>query len=50
MSFLLSLMLSLQQNWRRGKNRFFLEARGSGEGGEGRGGEMAQTMYTHMNE
>jgi hypothetical protein len=24
-------MSSLQQNWRKGENRFFLEARGSGE-------------------
>jgi hypothetical protein len=38
MSFLLLLMSSLQQNWRRGQNRFCLEARelggevvGSGE-------------------
>jgi hypothetical protein len=41
--FLLSLMFS-QQNWRIGQNRFFLEARGMGEEGE-----MAQTMYAHMN-
>jgi hypothetical protein len=27
MSFLLLLMSSLQQNWRRGQNRFCLEAR-----------------------
>jgi hypothetical protein len=37
-------MSSLQQNWRKGQNRFCLEARG--ERGEG---EMAQTMYTCMN-
>jgi hypothetical protein len=30
MSFFLSLMFSLQQNWRRGQNRFYLEARGGG--------------------
>jgi hypothetical protein len=51
MSFLLLFMSSLQQNWRRGQNRFFLEVRGVGEeevGGE-QGGEMAQTMYVHMN-
>jgi hypothetical protein len=46
-------MSSLQQNWRRGKNRFYLEVRGvRGEGGDGvwgRGGEMTQTMYAHMN-
>jgi hypothetical protein len=35
-------MFSLQQNWRRGQNRFCLEARGEE-------GEMAQTMYAHMN-
>jgi hypothetical protein len=47
-------MSSLQQNWRRGQNRFCLEARRVGEeeedgGGVGEGGEMAQTMYAHMN-
>jgi hypothetical protein len=31
MSFLLSLRFSLQQNWRRGQNRFCLEARTMGE-------------------
>jgi hypothetical protein len=35
MPFLLSLMFSLQQNWRRGQNRSFLEA--SGVGGVGGG-------------
>jgi hypothetical protein len=43
--FLLLLMSSLQQNWRRGQNRFCLGARGI----RGRRREMAQTMYTHMN-
>jgi hypothetical protein len=38
MSFLLLLMSSLQQNWRRGQNRFCLEASGV-EGDEG-GGEQ----------
>jgi hypothetical protein len=34
MSFLLSVMSSLQQNWRaRGQNRFCLEVGGVGEGG-----------------
>jgi hypothetical protein len=33
---------SLQQNWRKGQNRFCLETRGMG-------GEMTQTMYAHMN-
>jgi hypothetical protein len=28
---------SLQQNWKRGQNRFCLEARGTGERGRGRG-------------
>jgi hypothetical protein len=46
-------MSTLQQNWRKGQNRFCLEARGvwGREIGWGvRGGrEMAQTMYAHMN-
>jgi hypothetical protein len=45
-------MSSLQKNWRRGQNRFCLEVRGSGGEREGMGGqvgEMAQTMYAHMN-
>jgi hypothetical protein len=40
-------MSSLQQNWRRGQNRFCLEARGWGR--RGQGGEMVQTMYAHIN-
>jgi hypothetical protein len=36
MSFLLSLIFSLQQNWRREREREV-------------GGEMAQTRYAHMN-
>jgi hypothetical protein len=43
-------MFSLQQNWRRGQNRFCLEARRverEEEGSRGQRGEMAQTMYTH---
>jgi hypothetical protein len=51
LSFLLLLMSTLQQNWRKGQNRFCLEARrweGRGRG-QGHGGEMAQTMYAHMN-
>jgi hypothetical protein len=40
LSFLLSLMFCLQQNWRtRGPNRFCPEAVG---------GRVAQTMYTHV--
>jgi hypothetical protein len=50
MSFLLLLMSSLQQNWRKEQNRFCLEARGVGGRGRGlQGGEMAQAMYGHMN-
>jgi hypothetical protein len=37
LSFLLSLMSSLQQNWTRGENRFCLEARGVYEEKRGRG-------------
>jgi hypothetical protein len=41
-------VFSLQQNWRREQNSFCLEARGKrGEGKQE--GEMAQTMYAHMN-
>jgi hypothetical protein len=44
-------MFSLQQNYRRGQNRFCLEVRGwGGEGkGMGQGEEVAQTMYAQMN-
>jgi hypothetical protein len=46
-------MFSLQQNWITGaQNRLCLEARGSRDGGgkEWRQrGEVAQTMYTHIN-
>jgi hypothetical protein len=45
LSFLLLVMCSLQQNWRKEQDRFCLEARGQGR--EGR--EMAQTMYAHVN-
>jgi hypothetical protein len=47
LSFLLLLMSSLQQNWRKGRNRFCLEAKrvGGEEGGGEQGGELAQTMY-----
>jgi hypothetical protein len=37
MSFLLLLISSLQQNWRRGQNRFCLEARGMRGKGRGQG-------------
>jgi hypothetical protein len=49
LSFLLWLMSSLQQNWRRGQNRFCLEVRGvkgKVRAWRGQEGEMAQTMYT----
>jgi hypothetical protein len=35
LSFLLLLMSSLQQNWRKGQSRFFLEAKGGGWEREG---------------
>jgi hypothetical protein len=35
LSFLLFLMSCLQQNWRRGQNRFCLEMRGGAGGGGG---------------
>jgi hypothetical protein len=44
-------MSILQQNWRKRQNSSCLEVRrvgGVGAGG-GKRGEMAQTMYTHMN-
>jgi hypothetical protein len=40
-------MSTLQQNWRKGQNRFCLEMRGLGR--EREGAEMAPTMYAHMN-
>jgi hypothetical protein len=50
LSFLLLLLSSLQQNWKKGQNRFCLEAMVGGErrGGKHKG-EMAQAMYVHMN-
>jgi hypothetical protein len=45
MSFLLSLKFSLQHRRRRW-NRFCLFCRGVGD--VGGGGEVAQTMYTHV--
>jgi hypothetical protein len=56
MCFLLLLTSSLQQNWRKGQNKFCLEASGAGRkggssgGGWGQGEEMTQTMCAHMNE
>jgi hypothetical protein len=50
MFFLLFLVSTLQQNWRKEQNRFCLEARRGGErGGWGQVEEMAQRMYAHMN-
>jgi hypothetical protein len=46
MAFLLSLMLSLQQNWRRGQNRFCLEARGVSGGQEAGGRDGPNNVYT----
>jgi hypothetical protein len=44
MSFLLSLIFPLQQNWRtRGQNKFCPE-----EGRKGVGKEVALTMYIHV--
>jgi hypothetical protein len=37
LSFLLSLMFSLQQNWRRGQNRLCLEVKAMGKRGRGIG-------------
>jgi hypothetical protein len=41
-------MSSLQQNWRRGQNRFCLEARWGREGG-GEGGPNSVCTYEEMN-
>jgi hypothetical protein len=52
MPFLLLLMSSLQQNWIKGQNSFCLEAREmewERQGMEGKGREMAETMYAYMN-
>jgi hypothetical protein len=37
MSFLLLLISTLQWNWRKAQNRFYLEGSGEGEEGGGRG-------------
>jgi hypothetical protein len=46
-------MSSLQQNWRKGQNKFCVEAQEGEEEMEGEGrrrwGEMTQTMYAHVN-
>jgi hypothetical protein len=46
LSFLLLFMFSLQQNRRRGQNRFCLEARGVG-GKEYRGRDGPSNIYTY---
>jgi hypothetical protein len=50
-SFLLLILSSLQQNWRKEQNRFFLEVReGGGRGsGPGAGGRNDPNIYAHMN-
>jgi hypothetical protein len=53
MSFLLLFVSSLQQNWRKGQNRFCLEARRVGRKGQGRGGRTDPNnvcTYEYMNE
>jgi hypothetical protein len=42
-------MSSLQQNCRKGQNRFCLEGRGVKRRGMGQGRKMTQTMYARMN-
>jgi hypothetical protein len=51
LSFLLLLISTLQRNQRKAQNRFCLEGRGEGRRGWQRGqeGEIAQTMYAHVN-
>jgi hypothetical protein len=41
-------MFSFQQNWRRGQNRFSLEARGAG-GAVGRDGPNNADIYEYIN-
>jgi hypothetical protein len=43
-------MSSLQQNRRKGQNKFCLDEREDERREKGQGVEMAQTMYAHMNE
>jgi hypothetical protein len=42
MPFLLYLLFSLQQNWRRGQIRFCLEVKGMGERARGRTGDREE--------
>jgi hypothetical protein len=48
MLFLLLLISTLQQNWRKVQNRFCLEG-GEREWGQQQEGEMTQTMYADVN-
>jgi hypothetical protein len=50
-SFLLLLMSTLERNWRKVQNRFFLQGRGEGrrKWGQGQEREMNQTMYARVN-
>jgi hypothetical protein len=41
-------MFSLQQNWRRGQNRFCPEVGVESLGGLGGRSKVAQTMYKHV--
>jgi hypothetical protein len=49
MSFLLLLVSTLQQNWRKAQNRFCLEGRRGRVWRWGQEGEMTQIMYAHVN-
>jgi hypothetical protein len=51
MSFLLLLISTLQQNWRKVQNKICLKGRRKEERGWGQGqeGEMTQIMYAHVN-
>jgi hypothetical protein len=51
MSFLLLLISSLQLNWRKEQNMFCLEVSREGDRGWwwGKGEEMTQTIYAHLN-
>jgi hypothetical protein len=51
LSLILLFICICQQNWRKGKNWFYLAVRGvEGErGGMVQGEEIAKTMYAHMN-
>jgi hypothetical protein len=42
-------MSTLQQNWEKGRTGSIWKWSGGYGGGQEAGGEMAQTMYAHMN-